>query len=86
MNQLFKIPEALADKYHGAGHALASVTGGKIVNLIYLHDIIVDFDGLDISGLPEVLNDPRLAPAVRMLQSTGEVFFGMCSCYEFVVL
>ena len=86
MNQLFKIPEALADKYHGAGHALASVTGGQMINLIYLSDVIDDFDGSDISGLPEVLNDPRLAPAVRLLQSTGEVFFGMCSCYEFVVL
>lgn len=23
---------------------------------------------------------------VRYLQSLGEVFFGMCSCYEFIVI
>ena len=40
----------------------------------------------DDASLPAVLNDARLGPTVRLLQSTGEVFVGMCSCWEFVEL
>lgn len=83
MANIYKIPNTLAEKYHGAGHALASVTGGQIVNLIYFSDI---FDDFDPENLQATLDDPRLAPSVRMLQSTGEVSVGMCSCWEFVEL
>lgn len=82
---IYPIPDTLAEKYHGAGHALASITGGQIVNLIYLRDIIDNFDAEDTAALPKILDDPRLGPAVRMLQATGQVSIGMCSCYEFVV-
>ena len=37
--QVFKIPEAVASKYHGCGYALCSVTGGQVVNLIYRRGI-----------------------------------------------
>lgn len=85
MHNLFKIPESMEDKYHGCGIALASVTGGIIVNLVYLRDVLDDFDD-DQSSLREALNDDRLGPTVRLLQSTGEVFVGMCSCWEFAEL
>lgn len=83
MTYIYQIPDALADKYHGAGHALASITGGQIVNLVYFADVLADFDP---ENLKAAINDPRLAPSVRILQSTGELSVGMCSCHEFVVL
>ncbi len=85
MSNVFKIPDALESKYHGCGIALASVTGGQIVNLVYLRDALDDFSGKQ-EDLPAALNDDRLGPTVRLLQSTGEVFVGMCSCWEFVEL
>lgn len=85
MPNVFKIPDALEDKYHGCGIALASVTGGVIVNLVYLRDALEDFSG-EQDDLPTALTDDRLGPTVRLLQSTGEVFVGMCSCGEFVEL
>jgi hypothetical protein len=85
MPTVFKIPDALEAKYHGCGIALASVTGGQIINLVYLRDVLEEFDD-DQAGLRTALNDDRLGPTVRILQSTGEVFVGMCSCWEFVEL
>jgi len=84
MSYIYQIPETLAEKYHGAGHALASITGGQLVNLVYFADVLAE--DFDPENLTAAINDPRLAQSVRMLQSTGEVSIGMCSCYEFVVL
>lgn len=84
--QVFHIPESLADKYHGAGHALAAVAGGQVVSLIYLRDLIPDYADGSTVALAVALDDARLAPAVRELQAMGEVCAGMCSCWEFVVL
>lgn len=86
MPNVFKIPETLEAKYHGCGIALASVTGGVITNLVYLHDVLKEFDDSDRAALPAALNDARLGPSVRLLQSTGKVFVGMCSCWEFIEL
>ena len=85
MTTVFKIPESIADKYHGAGYAMCSVTVGQIMNLIYLRDVIEEFDE-DQASVKTALNDSRMGASVRLLQSTGEVFAGMCSCWEFVVL
>lgn len=85
MPNVFKIPTALEAKYHGTGIALASVTSGVIVNLVYLRDELEDFSG-EQADIPAALNDDRLGPTVRLLQSTGKVFVGICSCWEFVEL
>ena len=83
---VFKVPEALASKYHGSGHALVAVTGGQIVDLAYLEDVLPDLD-LEFPGaLHAALDDVRLAPTVRRLQALGQVSFGMLSCWEFVEL
>lgn len=84
--QVFPIPESLADKYHGAGHALAAVTGGQGVGLIYLRDSLPDYADGSTVALAVALDDARLAPAARELQALGEVCAGTCSCWEFVVL
>lgn len=85
---VFKIPDALADKYQGAGHALAASAGGQLVALVYLRDALPDLDMEDdLDGIDaSVLIDERLAPTVRYLSSLGDVHVGMCSCWEFVEL
>lgn len=87
MTTVFKIDGPLADKYHGCGYALAAVLNGQLVDIKYLDDIFIfDCGSIDAKEVPTLLNDQRLGPTVRYLQSLGEVFVGMCSCYEFVVL
>lgn len=81
---VYKIPEALASQYHGSGHALVAVTGGQVVALAYLEDALPDFD--PDAPLIAALDDTRLAPTVRRLQSLGQVSFGMLSCWEFIEL
>lgn len=87
---IFKIPDALADKYHGAGHALAATVNGQVVGLVYLRDALPELDQEDDivdSGFDAaLLADPRLGPTVRQLQALGDVHFGMCSCWTFVEL
>ena len=83
---VFKIPESLAEKYHGAGHALAAITGGEIIDFIYVRDVLTDHDDEDQDDLEAAINNPSLGPTVRKLQSLGEVSVGMCSCWEFTVL
>jgi len=85
MPNVFKIPDTLEAKYHGCGIAMASVTGGQIVNLVYLRDVLEEFYD-EQAGLRAALADERLGPTVRLLQSTGEVFVEMCSCWEFIEL
>jgi hypothetical protein len=85
--QVFKIGEELARQYDGAGHALAAVTGGRVVALRYLRDALPDYgEGEGVARLAVAIDDARLGPAVRELQALGEVCVGMCSCWEFVVL
>lgn len=81
-----KIPEALAHKYHGSGHALVAVTGGQVVDLVYLEDVLPDFDPDAPGALVKALADARLGPSVRQLQALGKVSMCMLSCWEAVEL
>ena len=101
---VFKIPDALADKYHGCGYVFAAVTGGQITDLVYLNSVIPDLDESNreflIRALAVYLNPatPRrdeieltetpaaiaIGTTINYLSSLGEVFVGMCSCWEFV--
>jgi hypothetical protein len=83
---VYKIPEALAHKYHGSGHALVAVTGEQVVDLVYLADALPDFDSDAPGALATAVADARLAPTVRRLQALGQLSFGMVSCWEFVEL
>lgn len=82
---VFKVPESLSEKYHGAGYALAATAGGQLVDIVYLDLVLPEFDG-SAAAAKAAINDPRLAPAVRGLQALGDVHLGMCSCWEFVEL
>lgn len=87
MTTVFKIGEELADKYHGAGHALAAVTGGQVVGLVYVRDVLPDYDESEgLASLAMAINEERIGPVVRELQALGELHVGMCSCWEFVEL
>ena len=91
------IPESLSHQYHGAGWALAAITGGQLVAMRYVSDIAPELDDDLIDDLIEGGSIARAAvqkwiasdaagPSVRELQALGEVSVGMCSCGEFVVL
>ena len=83
---VFKIRDALADKYHGAGYSLAASVNGELVALIYIRDVLPNLDLENDSAVLTLLNDTRLGPTVRLLSALGVVHFGMCSCWEFVEL
>lgn len=83
MSHVFLVPESLSEKYHGSGHALAATANGQLVDIVYLRDALPDFDSENLRG---AINDDRLSPVVRYLQSLGEVRIGMLSCWEFVEL
>lgn len=79
----FPIPDELAAAYKGSGHALAAVKDGRLIDLLYLHDLLPNFD----PDRPEAfIGDGRLAPTIRHLEALGAVSIGMCSCWEFCEL
>lgn len=83
---VFKIPDTLATKYHGAGHALAASLNGLLIDIVYLEDVLPDYDGEGEHDLKSAINDARIGPTIRQLQSLGDVHVGMCSCWEFIEL
>ena len=83
--QVFKISEAIENKYKGAGCALAAVSNGAIVDLVYVSDFCLEFSG-NLEDLPPFMDSPEFGRKVREFQALGEVFLGMCSAWEFVVL
>ena len=88
---VFKIPESLRAKYHGAGYGLIASLNGQVVDLKYFEDIDDEFyvdaeDGRVESQLKNIIVDPRVGETVRYFQSLGEVHVGIFSCYEFCEL
>lgn len=89
--QSFKIPDALADAYRGAGWALAALAGGQPVALRYVADVAPDLDEALAAGgetarhaVQRWMLSPAAGPVVRELQALGEISVGMCSAWEFV--
>lgn len=91
---VYPIPDATASQYHGAGWALAAITGGQVVALRYIRDVAEAIsDQIDEAGgshagffVRQWLQTDEAGPVVRELQALGEVSVGMCSCWEFVEL
>lgn len=77
------IPDELESAYKGSGHALAAVRDGRIADLLYLRDLLPDFDA---GALERSLSDVRLAPTIAHLSALGAVSVGLCSCWEFCEL
>lgn len=75
------VPEALAGAYHGSGHALAAHRDGVLLDLIYLRDVLPDFDGETV-----VVGDFRLGPTIHHLAQRGDVSIGMVSSWQFCEL
>lgn len=89
----YPIPDNLAGQYHGAGYALAAVTGGQLVALRYVADLAPDLDDVLTEGgaparqaVQRWIGSDAAGPAARELQALGEVSVGMCSAWEFVEL
>jgi hypothetical protein len=85
--QVFKIGDAIANQYRGCGHAIAAVANGEVVALRYLWELIPDYPA-DATAVDfqEAMNDPMVGSATREIRDKGDIYAGMCSCYEFVVL
>lgn len=81
--QVLKITENLYDKYHGAGYAIAAVVNDKLVDFKYLRDIDYQFDD-KFDSVSDFVEDEKIGPTVRYMQTLGKVYVGMCSCYEFI--
>ena len=86
MSNVFPVPDHLGEKYQGAGHALAASLGGELVDLVYIRDVLDDFDPDEPDALARAIDDARLGPTVRRLQSLGAVHVGMASSWEFIEL
>jgi hypothetical protein len=87
MSLVYKIDGVLANyKYRGAGHAIAAVTGDRVIDLLYLRDVIHDLDEECEAKVLRALSDKRFVQRVRLMTAYGEVFIGMCERYEFRVL
>lgn len=80
---VYSIPDSLADAYKGAGHALAAIKGGALVDLLYLRDLLPDFNP---DKAAQAITEHRLAPTIRHLAAQGDVSIGMCSSWEFCEL
>lgn len=80
---VFPIPAEMAAAYKGTGHALAALNDGRIVEILYLRDLLPDFEPDDVEN---AIQDARLAPSIKHLSSLGDVSVGMCSCWEFCEL
>lgn len=81
--KIFKITEDLYDKYHGCGYAIGAAINDKLVDFKYFRDIDEQFDD-EFDSVKDLINDEKMGPTVRYLQSLGEVYVGMCSSYEFI--
>lgn len=87
--RVLKINDSLAGQYHGAGWALAAISGGQVVALRYVADVAgppIE----DVASGPHAaffirrwLDTAAAAPVVRELSALGEVSVGMCSSWEF---
>lgn len=84
--KVYKIQGVLTNKYRGPGPALAAIVDEKIINLVYVRDVIGEMDEEDEDSIANALVDVRLGPAVRELSALGKVFVGMCSSHEFIVM
>lgn len=90
----YKINDAVAGQYKGAGWALVAVAGGQVVALRYVADVAgeVVADAIAEGGpharffVGQWLSTTAAGPVVRELQALGEVSVGMCSSWEFVEL
>lgn len=87
------LPEALASHYHGAGYALAAVTGTQVVALRYIEDLAPELGDVLAEGghaarqaVTRWIASDAAAPVVREMQAMGNVSIGMCSAWEFVEL
>jgi hypothetical protein len=83
-SQIFRIEEPLEAKYHGCGYAIAAVAGGQLIDLAYLGDLLPDLEIGTQDDVLNALNDPRIAPMIRLFSTLWKVSVGMCSCMEFV--
>lgn len=89
---VYKVPDALASQYKGAGWALAAIADSQPVKLVYLTDCLSPYAPPNLdqveSGvfLKYLLGLRSMQPTLQDLQSLGQVRIVMLSCWEVCVL
>ena len=88
---VYKVPERLFDRYHGAGYAFAGVSpGGDLLDFVYLRDIDENFDDEQTAEVVALraAADPAMQARGSFFEVPGKstMAFGMISCYEFCEL
>jgi hypothetical protein len=92
---VYRVPEKLQKFYKGSGHGICAIRDGKIVKMAYLRDIIPDVEFLSepnndeespLVDLKKITTDPRVGIVAMDFNHEGEIFLGMFSGHEFVIL
>ena len=84
----YTVPDALEARYKGDGMALAATHDGQLLGLTYLRDLLPGIELLECDATgrinADILDNPRIAPAVRELSALGDVHLGLCARWQFV--
>jgi hypothetical protein len=93
---VYPIPDALHNDYHGSGYAIVAVKNNEVTAIQYLHKIDDEFyfddDTLRETGetvgqkLTKLFADPRCGAVSKWMAELGSVHAGMVSCWEFIEL
>ncbi len=83
---VFKIGESAEAFWRGDGYAVAAVRDGEVVEMVYVADCIPGFDHRIAGDRERAMSYPEMVEQANRLAMKGEVFTGMCSAREFVVL
>lgn len=97
MTRVFKVSAEMEKRYKGVGLGMIAVNSGQIVRMGYMRDLIdegkyqTNLDTMADEESPEydfgrMFADPAVGVAASDFAHDGEVFFGMFSSHEFVVL
>lgn len=80
---VYPIAEYATKGYQGAGHAIAAIVSGKVVDLAYFRDLIPCFEPEYVN---EYIADPQLRPFIEKWNGRANISVGMCSVWEFCEL
>ncbi len=90
LDMTYKVTDALASKYKGAGLAVVATVDETMVDFHYIQDVFPHEempDPDDRGAVEELMSRSAMVPVVRQLQSLGGcLHFGMLSGWEFVSL
>jgi hypothetical protein len=84
---VYKIADTLDPGYQGTGYAPAPVAGGQVVGLVYVRDVLPDYDeAAGVEALRVAIADPQIIPKARELSALWTPHVGIAVDWRFVAL